>query len=222
MELSKDTLTLVKNFAGINGSLMLKAGNKLTTISEGKNIMAEVTVTEKFDKEVGIFNLPELLGIIQMMGDPEIKLEDKFMTLSEGKSKLRYVYADNAILTYPTKDIKMPSEDITFNIDAAQLMQIQKAAAALGVQDVAVVGDGKSLVIQVTDKKNGDGNQYTIDLNTDTDKVFTVYFKIENFKHIPDDYEVTISTKNISKFVGSTVGATYYVAVEQDSEWENV
>jgi len=222
MKLSKQTLDILRNFSAINANILIKKGSKLSTLAVAKNIMAEVTVTEKFDKEVGIFNLPELLGIIQMMGDPEIKLEDKFMTLSEGKSKLRYVYADNSILTYPTKDIKMPSEDITFNIDAAQLMQIQKAAAALGVQDVAVVGDGKSLVIQVTDKKNGDGNQYTIDLNTDTDKVFTVYFKIENFKHIPDDYEVTISTKNISKFVGSTVGATYYVAVEQDSEWENV
>jgi hypothetical protein len=222
MKLSKQTLDILRNFSAINANILIKKGSKLSTLAVAKNIMAEVTVTEKFDKEVGIFNLPEHVGIIQMMGDPEIKLEDKFMTLSEGKSKLRYVYADNAILTYPTKDIKMPSEDITFNIDAAQLMQIQKAAAALGVQDVAVVGDGKSLVIQVTDKKNGDGNQYTIDLNTDTDKVFTVYFKIENFKHIPDDYEVTISTKNISKFVGSTVGATYYVAVEQDSEWENV
>ena len=29
MELSKETLTLIKNFAGINGSLMLKAGNRV-------------------------------------------------------------------------------------------------------------------------------------------------------------------------------------------------
>jgi len=219
MKLSKQTLDILRNFSGVNANILIKKGSKLATLAVAKNIMAEVDVTEKFDKEVGIFNLPELLGIIQMMGDPEIKLEDHFMTLSEGKTKLRYVYADSSILTYPTKDIKMPSEDITFSIDASQLMQIQKAAAALGVQDVAVVGDGETLVIQVTDKKNGDGNQYTIDLNTETDKTFTAFFKIENFKHIPDDYTVTISTKNISKFVGSTIGATYYVAVEQDSEW---
>lgn len=219
MKLSKQTLEILRNFSGINANILIKKGNKLSTLAVAKNIMAEVEVDETFDKEVGIFNLPELLGVVQMMGDPEIKLDSKFMTLSEGKSKLRYVYADSSILTFPQKDIKMPSEDITFDMTSGQLMQIQKAAAALGVQDIAVVGDGTSIVIQVTDKKNDGSNQYTIDLNTETTKEFTVYFKIENFKHISDDYAVSISSKNISKFVGSSVGVTYYVAVEADSVW---
>lgn len=220
MKLTKPTLDILRNFASINANILIKKGNKLSTLAVAKNIMAEVTVDEKFDKEVGIFNLPELLSVIQMMGDPEIKLEDKSMILSEGKSKLRYVYADPSILTYPQKDIKMPSEDVTFELSAAQLTQIQKAAAALSVQDVAVVGDGSKIVVQVTDKKHDSSNHYTIDLNAETTKEFTVYFKIENFKHINDDYAVSISSKNISKFVGANVGVTYYVAVEADSVWK--
>lgn len=219
MKLSKATLEILRNFSAVNANILIKKGNKLATLAVAKNIMAEVEVEETFDKEVGIFNLPELLGVIQMMGDPEIKLEDKFMTLSEGTSKLRYVYADSSILTYPLKNIKLPSEEITFSLTSGQLLQIQKAAAALGVQDVAVVGDGSKIVIQVTDKKNEGSNQYTIDLKTKTTDEFTVYFKIENFKHISDDYEVAISSKNISKFVGQSVKVTYFVAVEQDSIW---
>jgi predicted transposase YbfD/YdcC len=219
MKLSKPTLEILRNFASINANILIKKGNKLSTLAVAKNIMAEVTVDEKFTEEVGIFNLPELLGVVQMMGEPDIKLDTKFMILSEGKSKLRYVYADPSILTFPQKDLKLPSEDISFDITAGQLLQIQKAAAALGVQDIAVVGDGENIVIQVTDKKNEGSNQYTVDLNATTDKEFTVYFKIENFKHISDDYAVAISSKNISRFVGSTVGVTYYVAVEQDSTW---
>jgi len=219
MKLSKQTLEILRNFSVINANILIKKGNKLSTLAVAKNIMAEVTVDETFDETVGIFNLPELLGVVQMMGDPEIKLDTKFMTLSEGKTKLRYVYADQSILTYPTKDMKMPAEDISFDLTSGQLLQIQKAAAALGVQDIAVVGDGTSIIIQVLDKKNDGSNQYTIDLNTETTKEFTVYFKIENFKHISDDYAVSISSKNISKFVGSSVGVTYFVAVEADSVW---
>lgn len=219
MKLSKQTLEILRNFSVINANILIKKGNKLSTLAVAKNIMAEVTVDETFDETVGIFNLPELLGVVQMMGDPEIKLDTKFMTLSEGKTKLRYVYADQSILTYPTKDMKMPAEDISFDLTSGQLLQIQKAAAALGVQDIAVVGDGTSIIIQVLDKKNDGSNQYTIDLNTETTKEFTVYFKIENFKHISDDYTVSISSKNISKFVGSSVGVTYFVAVEADSVW---
>jgi len=219
MKLSKQTLEILRNFSVINANILIKKGNKLSTLAVAKNIMAEVTVDETFDETVGIFNLPELLGVVQMMGDPEIKLDTKFMTLSEGKTKLRYVYADQSILTYPMKDMKMPAEDISFDLNSGQLLQIQKAAAALGVQDIAVVGDGTSIIIQVLDKKNDGSNQYTIDLNTETTKEFTVYFKIENFKHISDDYAVSISSKNISKFVGSSVGVTYFVAVEADSVW---
>jgi len=219
MKLSKATIEILRNFSAINANILIKKGNKLSTLAVAKNIMAEVEVEETFDKEVGIFNLPELLGVIQMMGDPDITLNDKYMGLSVGKTKMKYVYADQSILTFPQKDIKMPSIDVEFDLTSTQLMMIQKAAAALGVQDVAVIGDGEKLVIQVTDKKNDGSNQYTIDLETESKKVFTVFFKIENFKHVSDDYAVSISTKNISKFVGSSVGVTYYVAVEADSTW---
>lgn len=219
MKISKVTLDILRNFASINANILIKEGNNLSTLAIAKNIMATVKVKETFGEEVGIFNLPELLGVIAMMGDPEVVLDKKFMTLTEGKSKMKYVYADSSILTFMQKEIKMPSVDVEFNLSAANLNQILKAAAAVGVQDVAVVGDGENIVLKVLDKKNDSSNQYTIDLNTETDKTFTVYFKIENFKQIPDDYKVSVSTKNISKFEGSGYGITYFVAIEQDSEW---
>ena len=36
MKLSKETVALFKNFAGINSNLLLKSGNKLATISGQK------------------------------------------------------------------------------------------------------------------------------------------------------------------------------------------
>ena len=66
MQLSKETLNLIKNFASINGSLMLKSGNKLATISEGKNVMAEVTITETFPSDFGIYDLHEFLGVTSL------------------------------------------------------------------------------------------------------------------------------------------------------------
>ena len=42
MKLSDKTLALLKNFAGINQSILVKQGSKLRTISIAKNILAEV------------------------------------------------------------------------------------------------------------------------------------------------------------------------------------
>ena len=64
MNLSKDTLTLIKNFASINGSIMFTEGKRLATISEGKNVMAEVTISEEFPANFGVYDLNEFLNVV--------------------------------------------------------------------------------------------------------------------------------------------------------------
>ena len=39
MKLSDNTLTVLKNFAGINNSILVKEGKRLRTISVAKNIL---------------------------------------------------------------------------------------------------------------------------------------------------------------------------------------
>ena len=47
MKLSDNTLTILKNFAGINNSILVKGGTRLRTISVAKNILAEADITEE-------------------------------------------------------------------------------------------------------------------------------------------------------------------------------
>ena len=54
MQLSEKTISLLKNFSGINQSILFKEGNKLRTISVMKNILAEVQVDEEFERDFGI------------------------------------------------------------------------------------------------------------------------------------------------------------------------
>ena len=57
MKLSDKTLTILKNFAGINNSILVKEGTNLRTISVAKNIHAEATIEEDFPREFGIYDL---------------------------------------------------------------------------------------------------------------------------------------------------------------------
>ena len=56
MKLSDNTLTILKNFAGINNSILVKEGNKLRTISVAKNILAEADITEEFPRDFAIYD----------------------------------------------------------------------------------------------------------------------------------------------------------------------
>ena len=52
MNLSNDTLNVLKNFATINPNLVFKPGQKLKTISESKTILASAEIVEDFPTEL--------------------------------------------------------------------------------------------------------------------------------------------------------------------------
>lgn len=221
MELSKDTLTLVKNFAGINGSLMFKAGNKLTTISEGKNIMAEVTIAEDLPQDFGIYDLNEFLSVLSIFTTPAIEFKEKYALVSDtnnSNSRIKYFAAGEGVVKAAPNTIKFPAPDVEFNLDATQLAMIQRTAGALKASDVTIQGDGTTLSVIVCDKKNDTANAYSHSIGT-TEETFKANLKIENLKMLPGDYTVAISKKKISRFTSTINDLTYYVAVEADSEF---
>lgn len=216
MKLSKNTQNILKNFAGINSNLLLKTGNKLTTISGQKSIIAEVTVEETFDKEFGIYDLNEFLAAYTLFNDPDLSFTDKFVTIKEGSSAVKYYAAAAEVLTTPTKSINFPDVDVEFELTAEQLASILKTSSVLRASDVSFVGADGKLKLQVGDKKNATANSYEVVIG-DADGEFRVNLKVDNLKFIPGDYTVSISSKKISRFQAKTSDLVYFVAVEADS-----
>jgi len=217
MKLSKETVGLIKNFAGINSNLLLKSGNKLATISAQKNVMADAVVTETFP-DFGIYDLNEFLGAMSLFEDPELTFNDKWVTIEQGGNSIKYFAAEASVLTAPQKAITFPDPEIEFNMSANMLSMIQRTASVLRASDVSIVGDGSTITVVVGDKKNATGNSYNSSVGA-TDKKFKVNLKVENLKMIPGDYAVSVSSKKISRFKGAG-DLVYYVAVEADSTFE--
>ena len=140
MKLSKETLALFKNFAGINSNLLLKSGTKLATISAQKNVMSDATVAETFPN-FGIYDLNEFLGAMSLFEDPDLTFSEKYVTIQEGSNSIKYFAADATVLTAPSKAITFPESDIDFKMTSAMLNMIQKTASVLRASDVAIVGD---------------------------------------------------------------------------------
>ena len=70
MKLSDSTLAVLKNFAGINNSILVKKGNQLRTISVAKNILAEAEIPEDFPRDVAIYDLNQFLNGLSLHQDP--------------------------------------------------------------------------------------------------------------------------------------------------------
>ncbi len=221
MKLSDKTISLLENFSSINQSILVKKGSKLRTISVMKNILAEAEVDENFEKDFGIYDLPQFLNGVNLMNDPDIDLKhESYMILREGKStKVKFAFADpDCIITPPEKGITLPSADVNFQLDSIQLQKLLKASAVYQLPDLAAVGNESNITLTVRDKKNDNSNEFSLVVGK-TDKVFEFNFKIENIKLIPGSYDVEISRKNLARFTNNKYNLDYFIALEPDSTY---
>ena len=219
MQLSSDTVAVLKNFADINQNILVQKGNTLTTISTMKNILAEAEISDSIPQEFAIYDLPEFLRSIDLFQKPSLNFEgESHVNIADGNSKqsVKYFFADKSVIVAPTKTITMPDTFVSFTFKKSMFEELMKGITTLGLPDIAVIGDGTAIKMVATDKKNKSSNTYSTDI-CQSDKKFTAYFKAENFKMVPDDYDVAVSSQKISHFVNRTRPVKYWIALEPDS-----
>ena len=215
MKIDTNTLTVLKNFAKINSSILIQEGNVLKTISSNKTIMAKAVVSTTFPKRCAIYNLDKFLSTLSLYEEPELDFDESKVKFSDNIRNGHCTYADEStIIKAPDKELTLPSIDATFKLTNANLKDIERALGILGVPEIIVVGDGTNISIKASDTKNPTSDVFSIVIGS-TDKVFKAIFKSENIRIIPGDYDVTISSKGISKFIGKE--AEYWIAVESTS-----
>ena len=218
MKISGETITVLQNFAAINNGLLVKSGNVLKTISPNKTVLASAVVNETFD-DFCVYDLSQFLGTLSLFSTPELEFKRDHVVVSDGNSKVKYVYADpNTIVTVPERELTIES-DIKVVISHTDLSKVIKAANVLGLPNVVFAGDEEGdVIVKATDVKNSTSNEIAVSLAADQlvtvpDHPFSMVFRLDNLKIINDDYTVSISQNGISEFTGHT--AKYFIAVEQ-------
>ena len=220
MKLSESTITILKNFASINQSILVKTGSSLRTISVARNIFAEAEITEEFAREFAIYDLNQFLNGLSLHKDPDLDFtNDSHVIIREGKRRVKYFFADpEVIVSPPEKQISLPSEDVCFQLEHSQLDKLIKASAVYQLPDLSAVGEAGVIRLVVRDKKNDTSNEYSIVVG-ETNSTFTFNFKVENIKIIPGTYDVVVSRKLLSRFTNEKYNLNYYIALEPDSSF---
>jgi hypothetical protein len=217
MQLSKETLTVLKNFAGINNNIALRKGSVLKTISPQKNVMASVTIADTFDTDFYVYDLSEFLGTLSVFENPNIEFSAKVAKISEGTEYIDFYNADPSVLLLPPdKNISFPTAEVEFDLPSAALTKILRTASVLKATDLSVIGDGNTMRISVGDAKNTTSNTFNMTLG-ETDLTFRANLKIELLKMITQDYKVAISSKKISRWTAVDNDMCVFVALEATS-----
>ena len=222
MELSDNTLHVLKNFASINQNIVITEGQTVSTISDARNIMSQAQLDTPFTQKFGIYDLNEFLNVISLVDTPQLQFDSNYVMVSDtsGRARAKYFFSDPEMLTSPNKEIVMPPPEVSFTLSNSTLNKIKRAASVMGHSEVSVASVDNVICLSVVDSQDKTSNVFSVDVGGEYEQEdFNFIVKIDNLKVIPGDYKVSMSSLLISHFVNEQLPIQYWIALEKNSTY---
>ena len=222
MKVSEKTINLLRNYANINQSIEFREGKILKTVSPLNTILASVEVEEEFPRTFPIYELNRFLGTLALFQNPELDFTDNGVIISDDNHKATYRYCGSSSMfqTPPEKNITFPDAEVSFELSQDQFKKTVNAANTLGLPEIVVEGNASEIFLVVNDTANVSSDVFSTPVGK-TNEIFRMIFKSENLNKIMEGtYNVSLSSKRISHFKREGDSLQYWIALEQNSTFD--
>ena len=215
MQLSDKTLKILKNFTSVNESIRIKPGSVIETCSKTQSIYARANVEESFPVEVVIFNLAQFISIVSLFNEPDLKFESKFVWITSGKKKVKYIYAMPSMIVHPPdQSITLANASASFKVGEHILQNLSKARGILKLPEIRFIGNDEGVSLEAINSSDPTDNSFVESIESDdiiTPGAFNMILKADNVVIIPSAYDVSV-TEHYLHFKGEEV--EYFIAAE--------
>ena len=220
---NEEEIQVLKNFSGIHPSMVIQPTG-IKVINDSKTCVGEYQFKTPYEfEEFGVFEIPELLGILSAYKTPEITVMDKFLRIAEGTSKVRYFTTAKDLIPAVRNARKtcesMPAA-MEFVFPQEKLVMLRKMASLIKAESVffeSLPDEGK-IRVTIGDKLESTNNTWDVTIDSDiTANCATkpLRCKESELRIITSDYTVKMAEKGkagISHWA-SSMGAEYFVAL---------
>lgn len=215
MQLSSDTMTILKNFSTINSSLVLREGKMQTTMSSDMTIVVEAEISESLPKKFPIYDLNQFLGNITALSNPELQFSDTHMIMSDDVTSMTFHPCSEAVIVSPpaNKSLDIESPVATFDLSKDLITKMMRLGSMNSLPHFSIIGKNSELLAQVHDKSSDSANYAVSKLTSYDGKDFVATFKTENLKLISDDYSVKVRDGAYASFTSKTRTLKYFIAL---------
>ena len=214
MKISQQTLSILKNYNGLNQHFRANPGSTIRTISAA--VIASADIEEEFPIEFAVENLSKFLGVVSLFEDPEYEFYENYVRISEGKNYVRYVYDEPTLLDLPppaSVKIKMPEVQIEFSLSEKDFTTIGRAINSLASPELCIVGEDSTVYLRATEVKNPTVSNFSMAVGV-TEDTFNTTFNAANFRFLNRDYLVSLAINKIVRFQAPDV--TYWIAASKE------
>lgn len=212
----QSTLEILKNFAGINPSILIREGNVLRTVNAERTVFANAQVEDTFPREFGVYDLTQLLSAWSLINEPKVSYEEDHILLTKDDgTEIKLFYASpRHIKSAPNKELNLPKTIMRFNLKKVSLLEMLKASAILKLTNLYITNNDV-----ICRNPDGTGNEYRcpindFDLADDAPEDGEYVIDINSIRLIPDDYEVNVTPIAIH-FKAKSRTLEYFVLLNQ-------
>ena len=191
-------MTILKNFASINTNIFFRAGNHISTVASSDAIFARATIKETIPNEFAVYDLNGLLSTLTLIENQEISFEDSKLVISSERGTFEYFYSSPDVVKKAPETTLEHVEVFSFKLAAEDIQMIFKAANVTKAPYISVVCKNQNVSLVVGDRKNSLSNNFKKSLGTAFNE-FDMIIAVENFRIIPDAYQVTVAKMENSK-----------------------
>jgi len=174
--------------------------------SESGSVYAFFSTKDMGEKEFepfGIFNVQELLQVINLDDETETTLDKNVLNIKGANSEIKYTTTDLGILGDYTKikpQVLQRTKDVDtvvdFELSADNFTKIKKASDVFkNLEDLIISAKDNNITVEVgeSNKKIKNSNSYKLNLDGESSKETSVAINVKNLKMIPNgNYQVQI------------------------------
>lgn len=223
MNISKTTLDILSNFAGINQSIKF-SGNTIKTIAgdisqHSVQAVAVAKIPEGFDNQVAIYDIGSFLSLLRIYGDQNVTAEfgKTSVVLSSNDRSTTFKYCNPDIIQ-DVPDITIKNEDtlVSFELDQKLLNEIRKVSSALNFEGFYLKSAKGKLEIRLYDVTSISSTpEHIIKLPVKVESDFDIYFEMKNLYILSGNYNVVV-TENMLAFESKDIDLKYFIVTSNE------
>lgn len=200
MQLSEETLKILKNFSMMNSSIYIEEGSVLYT-SNGTSCFARAVISENFPISFGIGDLHNFLSILSTFETPELEFGNS-ITITEKNKRFTYTYGQEGIrriVQYDSIVNLFESKLEKFNfienfvLSEMELKNLRKLSATAKLQEMEVFSQNERVCLRLLSSNRSSENSFKVDLDQQTVQNFKVSFELPNWNAIDGAYAIRVA-----------------------------
>lgn len=219
MNLSENTIAVLKNFSDINEGIVLRPGNVQRVLKPGGQIFAEAVIEEEIPVKIGIHNTRSFISNIMAIGGQNAEIdffEDKMIKISTQGMSLGYEGCEPSLLVYPKGSVPFENSDVTFKLTHEIIEKMKRIAALNKLTYIQFSAKNGVLQVRVYDPEGVTHNYGTFEIGeTDVDD-FEVSYAVDYFRFLPMDYQVDVKIGQMARFISEDGKITYFISQQAE------